>query len=374
MSSDLMAALERKRQMTEQAMSRAEREVVSLLYDSDEEKRAEKERVSAKEMDGNSENDSDEDAPPLEDEANAPVTTQTADGLKAIEYGAIVEEGDELPEDFVAQMFADDDDDCEADCGASAAGRASRLVDDQFEVMMRRYEDAEIGELPDEHPGLQGRSSVTNYYDILDKYIAAASAPDPSTMEKSEEPGGNEEQQGEELDEEERAELAAKTKALALQACEDASSEEEEVVPEEHEAWDCESILSTYSNLYNHPGLIRETRAPTIRLDPRTGAPRAADALRATEQPRRSAGRGDEEEVEEEETRRRGCGPELTRKKEETKEEKAARKQAAKEVKARALEKKREEKAAGRACKSGAAAPNAFDPRSRTGVSVRHLA
>lgn len=42
-------------------------------------------------------------------------------------------------------------------------------------------------------------------------------------------------------------------------------------------------------------------------------------------------------------------------------------------MKARALEKKREEKAAGRTCKGGSA-PNAFDPRARTGVSVRHLA
>jgi protein LTV1 len=30
----------------------------------------------------------------------------------------------------------------------------------------------------------------------------------------------------------------------------------------DHE-WDCESILSTYSNLYNHPTLIREDKKPT---------------------------------------------------------------------------------------------------------------
>lgn len=362
--------------MAEQAMSKAEREVVSLLYDSDEDNCAEKEQtVSAKEIEGDSDNGSDDEAPPLEEEAtSAPLKGRTEEGLKCIEYGAIVEEGDELPEDFVQQMMAaDDEDECGADCGLSGAGRSARLVDDQFEVMLRRYDDAEIGELPDEHPGLQGRSSVTNYYDLLDKYIAAASAPDPSAMEKrAEEPGGDEEQRELEVDEEERAELAAKTRALALKACEEGSSEEEEeVVPEEHEAWDCESILSTYSNLYNHPALIREARAPAIRLDPRTGAPRAADAPRAAEPERKTAGR---EEEEEEDSHGRAVGIELARRKEETKEEKAARKQAAKEVKARALEKRREEKAAGRACKGATAAPNAFDPRARTGVSVRHLA
>ena len=38
------------------------------------------------------------------------------------------------------------------------------------------------------------------------------------------------------------------------------SEEEEEgrVAIPEKERWDCESILSTYSNLYNHPTLIRE--------------------------------------------------------------------------------------------------------------------
>lgn len=71
-------------------------------------------------------------------------------------------------------------------------------------------------------------------------------------------------------------------------------------MPEEHEAWDCESILSTYSNLNNHPALIREARPPTIRLDPRTGAPRAADAVpRAAAEPKRKgAGRaGDDDDT-----------------------------------------------------------------------------
>jgi hypothetical protein len=388
-------------------MSKAEREVVSLLYNSDHESDAPRERtVVAIAPRGNEEEDSDEDAPPLEEEAAGEAGTDpSAEGLKSLEHGVIVEEGDELPEDFVVQMMAgDDDDDGYHDGGAGGAGgpaRASRLVDEQFEAMLRKYDESEMGELPDEHPGLQGRSSVTNYYDILDQYIAAC-GPAKAEREARAAPAGEEEEGEPAVDEEERCELAAKTRALALLACEEGSEEEEEdVAPEEHEAWDCESILSTYSNLYNHPAQIRDARAPppTIRIDPRTGAPRlpeppgaAAPAAAQAAAPRCKApaagmeghaeegeGEGEEEEEEEEEAggRRggsRGAGAgELARRKEETKEEKAARKLAAKETKARALEKRREDKAA-RSCKGTSAKPNAFDPRARSGVSVRHLA
>lgn len=42
----------------------------------------------------------------------------------------------------------------------------------------------------------------------------------------------------------------------------------------EKEKWDCESILSTYSNLYNHPKLISEPKKSSqIRISGRTGLP-----------------------------------------------------------------------------------------------------
>ncbi|XP_069676045.1 protein LTV1 homolog [Periplaneta americana] len=55
--------------------------------------------------------------------------------------------------------------------------------------------------------------------------------------------------------------------------------EEEELVPLEvpqdtKEQWDCESILSTYSNIYNRPKLIAEPMVPKkIRVSGRTGIP-----------------------------------------------------------------------------------------------------
>ncbi|TFK77525.1 Low temperature viability protein [Pluteus cervinus] len=47
-------------------------------------------------------------------------------------------------------------------------------------------------------------------------------------------------------------------------------------IDEEKDRWDCETILSTYSNLENHPRLIRardSKHVPKIRLDPKTGLP-----------------------------------------------------------------------------------------------------
>lgn len=55
----------------------------------------------------------------------------------------------------------------------------------------------------------------------------------------------------------------------------DDSSEDEliEVPADKNNRWDCESILSTYSNIYNHPKLIEEPRKTKIRINPKTGVP-----------------------------------------------------------------------------------------------------
>merc|ERR1712228_655627 len=43
---------------------------------------------------------------------------------------------------------------------------------------------------------------------------------------------------------------------------------------EKKENWDCESVLSTYSNLYNHPKLISERKPDHIKLSSKTGIPK----------------------------------------------------------------------------------------------------
>ena len=75
----------------------------------------------------------------------------------------------------------------------------------------------------------------------------------------------------------------------------DRSDSEEEVdivkVEDKGEKWDCESILSTYSTLYNHPKLISEPRNNKIQLSSKTGIPKGvlgrgltAGALRQLDQ------------------------------------------------------------------------------------------
>lgn len=57
---------------------------------------------------------------------------------------------------------------------------------------------------------------------------------------------------------------------------EEGSSDEDLVeveVDDGKKKWDCESILSTYSNIYNHPKLIDEPRRSKITIDPKTGVP-----------------------------------------------------------------------------------------------------
>lgn len=58
---------------------------------------------------------------------------------------------------------------------------------------------------------------------------------------------------------------------------EEGSSDEDLVeveVDDGKKKWDCESILSTYSNLYNHPKLIDEPRRRSkITINPKTGVP-----------------------------------------------------------------------------------------------------
>merc|ERR1712037_521219 len=48
--------------------------------------------------------------------------------------------------------------------------------------------------------------------------------------------------------------------------------EAEEAEPEDR--FDCESILTTYSTLYNHPKMISEPSIKPIRINPKTGIPK----------------------------------------------------------------------------------------------------
>ncbi|KAG8827263.1 hypothetical protein FRC19_004469 [Serendipita sp. 401] len=97
-------------------------------------------------------------------------------------------------------------------------------------------------------------------------------------------------------------------------------------IDQEKERWDCETILTTYSNLENHPRLLRLTqskRTKKILLDPRTGLPSVAES----EDPEREEQNEHSSTESGEDVPAKGT---ITRPKNETTEEKKARKQAIK--------------------------------------------
>jgi protein LTV1 len=89
----------------------------------------------------------------------------------------------------------------------------------------------------------------------------------------------------------------------------------------DNEKWDCESILTTYSNTYNHPKLITQIPTNKIRLSKKTGLPLVDNNKIVAKE---------EEEEENDDTNQSSII--FERKKGETSEERRARKHAIKEI------------------------------------------
>ncbi|XP_036727749.1 protein LTV1 homolog [Balaenoptera musculus] len=128
------------------------------------------------------------------------------------------------------------------------------LHDERFEKFYEQYDDDEIGAL--DNAELEGSIQVdsSRLEEVLNDYYK------------------------------EKAENCVKLNTLEpfedqdLPVNELSGSEEEEIVTvvleEAKEKWDCESICSTYSNLYNHPQLIKYQPKPKqIQLSSKTGIP-----------------------------------------------------------------------------------------------------
>ncbi|XP_045540464.1 protein LTV1 homolog isoform X1 [Papilio machaon] len=125
------------------------------------------------------------------------------------------------------------------------------LLDNRFEKMFAEYDDTELGALDlEDIDGFMPHS-----HDML---LRAA----------------------EEFEESQRRYKLDKEKEIArlqrLQEIEEESEEEMVTVEvEPKERWDCETILSTCSNLYNHPKLIEEPKKPKkIAINTKTGIPK----------------------------------------------------------------------------------------------------
>ncbi|KAK2141617.1 hypothetical protein LSH36_1068g00008 [Paralvinella palmiformis] len=125
------------------------------------------------------------------------------------------------------------------------------LLDDRFEKLYEQYDDEEIGALDHEE-------------------ISGCVKPDSQILANV-------------IEEFEKQQQPRKLKDMVEKGhgvVELASDEDEEetdlvkmVVEPTKEKWDCESILSTYSTLYNHPQLIKEPKNKPIKLTKRVGIP-----------------------------------------------------------------------------------------------------
>uniref|UniRef100_UPI00358F1C26 protein LTV1 homolog n=1 Tax=Myxine glutinosa TaxID=7769 RepID=UPI00358F1C26 len=137
------------------------------------------------------------------------------------------------------------------------------LLDDHFEKFYENYEDDEIGAL--DHCDLEG------HLDICSERVK-------NVLEQFEVQVQTEHQQldvvRKELDK--TVELN-KVKMLEYEFVNDDYDDDDMVdmiIEKPNEKWDCESILSTYSNLYHHPKLIEETpKHKPVRVSAKSGVP-----------------------------------------------------------------------------------------------------
>eukprot|EP00286_Rhodomonas_abbreviata_P006860 CAMPEP_0181329110 /NCGR_PEP_ID=MMETSP1101-20121128/23123_1 /TAXON_ID=46948 /ORGANISM="Rhodomonas abbreviata, Strain Caron Lab Isolate" /LENGTH=524 /DNA_ID=CAMNT_0023438141 /DNA_START=97 /DNA_END=1667 /DNA_ORIENTATION=- len=333
MPTELAEALHKKAARMLSKAPKAAREVIALLEDSEE-----------------------EDAPPLDEgEEQAANEDWLKEGERLIDDGVVVEEGDELPDDFALRLNEDREDD-EDQQVVEGPPRPSRLLDEQFDYFMQQYADDQIGELDDEVGYTPQNGEVHDeayYYALLRSYVNGTAMPGGDVPPDEGEIILERPPAWVDLEEEQDDEIAAKTKAMALK--EDSSEESmEEVEVEEKEQWDCESIISTYSNIYNHPKTIADSRsAIKITIDPRTGVPilnkdnaLEGEKKKAPAHPKPVAEdaeeEADEEDEDEESSSRQAVQVPGARERGESAEEKKARKEAAKAVRAQARQKKKD--------------------------------
>ncbi|TPX64447.1 hypothetical protein SpCBS45565_g05862 [Spizellomyces sp. 'palustris'] len=205
------------------------------------------------------------------------------------------------------------------------------LLDDQFDRVLGEYSDDEIGELDADDPSVRGDNLVSKQRleSLFDDFLDAT------------EVMGHKKRLVPRIDrigviDSVRNELKENAKE-AIKMYEEGreyvnKEEAEMVVPEEkvYDTWDVETVLTTYSNIYNRPKLITEVgaRAAKIRLKGRLGLPVVEGGAQKentdTVPDEENEGGEDEEDIE-------VVNKGVPRPKTESKEEKKRRKQEIKE-------------------------------------------
>merc|ERR1712137_688154 len=204
-------------------------------------------------------------------------------------------------------------------------------LDQQFDKIAADYDDDEIGELDEADPSVKGVMDLSDLGYILDEFL------EENSREKI--------KMGSErlIPSEVAANIPRDYDAIDV---EENDEEPEDLLDgyeylsainqPQGEQWDCESILSTYSNLYNHPTVVDEPKKK-IKLSKR-GLP--VDYIG---KPKRTEEQSDDEEDDEDDcisTTSTNFGERRPPK--ETAEEKRARKQAVKEMRKMRRQEKKE--------------------------------
>lgn len=133
------------------------------------------------------------------------------------------------------------------------------LLDNRFEEMYKMYDEPEIGSL--ECEDIEGEVKMNNdmIFALVDDFQREQQERHTEYNKKWDEARIKQLMERESSDEE-LVEL-----------------EVEDVNDQAKKKWDCESILSTYSNIYNHPKMIevasRKRASDRIELNPKTGMP-----------------------------------------------------------------------------------------------------
>nr|SVE77694.1 EOG090X08PQ [Daphnia lumholtzi]SVE78322.1 EOG090X08PQ [Daphnia lumholtzi]SVE78950.1 EOG090X08PQ [Daphnia lumholtzi] len=133
------------------------------------------------------------------------------------------------------------------------------LLDDRFEQMMAQYDDEEMGALDCEE--IEGHITLQD-----EEVLKLAEAYEYGKTEGI--------RLGREIGKVAREEVEGAVERYLEKYQSDEEEDSSSSESEQERKWDCESILSTYSNIYNHPKLISEPQnSKVIKVCPKTGVP-----------------------------------------------------------------------------------------------------
>lgn len=291
-----------------------------------------------------------EDDGPTDDEAEmAEMEDDFIEQLRTLDANDYddAEEDNCADEDRFADADEDDDYDPERDYSKwTHQPRQETLLDAQLDRLLDEYDDDEIGELEfDERTkGPVLLETAEQFEPEIKQFFESV----PVTGSEPLGPGKDvhlellvdrrEQDTAEDIEAQKQAKALIKVKSARNLDGEEIVQDEVEVVKEEIEQWDCETILTTYSNLENHPRLVGPVQR--IRLDPKSGLPIGTVLPFAKEAIVEDTEEAEQDEEDEEYQERANMG--IKRDKAETPEEKRARKAAVKAEKAAARQRKKE--------------------------------